>query len=324
MTSKHKRLVIRIVSQALAAPICFVFRLLPWTVSYWVSDRLANAAFHLFKGTRVRVLSRLRWVYGEGLSPSEREVICRGWFRHFFSTVIECLKLSRASLRRLADRVVLEGEGNLQEALAQGRGVILVTAHFGQFEYVGARLCQNGYPLNDVVAPDDTGLLTKLHATYGLKEIEMGVRVPRAALQVLKRGEILVLLIDWNLTPGPVSVSFLGKPTPIPRGAAVFALRTGAPVLFACIVRHADRTHRLIISPPFSLITTADKERDIAENMQQFIQPLESYVKRFPEQWYTWQFGSPEHWHLWVSANASEAFSATPEEPIGESPAGTA
>ncbi len=299
MTRKRKRQAIKIVSHLVVVPLRLLSRLLPWTVSYWVSDRLANAAFHLFRGTRVRVLSRLSWVYGQKLPLGEREIICRGWFRHFFSTVIECLKLSPAALRRLDKRVHLEGEENLQRALARGRGVILVTGHFGHFEYLAARLCQRGYPLHGVVAPDDTGQLSRLRSLYGLKQIEMTDHVLQMALRVLTRGEILLLLIDWNLTPRPVDIDFLGRSTPLPRGAAVLAMRTGAPVVFSCIVSQPDRKYRLIIGPAFQVINTGAKGDDIAANMRQFIQSLEPYVWRFPEQWYTWQFGSPEHWHLW-------------------------
>ncbi len=286
MTSKHKRLVIRIVSQALVFPLRSMFRLLPWTPSYWASDKMASAAFHLFSGRRRSVLGRLNWIYGEELSTTERESICRDWFRNLFSTVMEGLKLSRATLPRLGDRINLEGERNLREALAQGRGVILVTAHFGNLEYLAALLCQKGYPLNVLASPDETGVRTRLHSLYGLKDILMGDRGSRGVLHVLKRGEVLLLVIDWNQTPRPIQVDFLGKSTPIPRGAAVLASRFGAPVLFACIVRQADRTHRLTIHGAFTLIRTGTVENDIEANMRQFIRPLEPYVRKFPEQWY--------------------------------------
>jgi KDO2-lipid IV(A) lauroyltransferase len=266
-----------------------VFRPLPWALSFWLGDRLGDVMRHIAKGTRERILSNLQAVFDRRLSGMEREIICRRWFHHVCRSAVECLKLSPATLSQLGDRVVLDGEEHLRQALAVGRGVILVTGHFGNYEYLAAVLCHKQYPLHAFIAPNNAPAVRDLHRLYGLKEIEMESGGVRTSLQVLHRGEMLTMLIDWNITPKPVYVEFLGHLTPLPSGAATLALKTGAAVLFACIVRQADNTHRLIIHPPFHLIKTGSKDGDVQENMRQFIQPLESYVKTFPEQWVAWR-----------------------------------
>jgi KDO2-lipid IV(A) lauroyltransferase len=106
-------------------------------------------------------------------------------------------------------------------------------------------------------------------------------------MYALREGQGVGLLIDINTIVGAVHVDFLGFQAATPPGAAALALATRCPVILAVSVRQADGQNRLIFHPPFPLIDTGDRKRDIVANTAQYMKAIEPYVLAHPEQ-YNW------------------------------------
>jgi Kdo2-lipid IVA lauroyltransferase/acyltransferase len=272
----------------LVATLKILFRALPWKAGYWIGEKIADVVYFFAEDVRRGILLNFNTAFGPQLSESERNEICRGCFRHAGAALVECCKLSRSTLARLDERVIVEGEEHLKAALALGRGAIIATGHFGNYEYLAARHCTAGYPTHAVVANDNHREVHKLHAAFGLKAIGYDRMASRKAHCALNKNETVILVIDKNITPAPVEVRWFGGSLKVPRGAILLAQRSGAPILYESITRLAGGFHRLKLHPPIDLRSTGDSDRDIHENMSRLIELLEADVRAHPEQWALW------------------------------------
>ena len=130
--------------------------------------------------------------------------------------------------------------------------------------------------------------LADLASTAGIRVIpDKPSRVcVQQSIRCLKENGILFLLTDLNVSRGGVYVDFFGQMVPTFKGPVVLAMRTGAPVLPVFIVREGVSRHRLIIEPPVDLDLTGDKDRDIFTYLSRLSAISESYIRRYPDQWW--------------------------------------
>jgi KDO2-lipid IV(A) lauroyltransferase len=163
-----------------------------------------------------------------------------------------------------------------------------LTAHFDNWELLGASLALNGYPLNVVareVRSEKLQQLVKAHReAVGMKVIYRGASL-KSGLRCLKRNEILAILADVDTKSDGVFVDFFGRLAYTPIGPVAIALKTQALIVPAFIIRQPDDSHRVVIEKPLKLQITGQKNIDIQVNTQLFTKVIESYVRRYPTQW---------------------------------------
>jgi KDO2-lipid IV(A) lauroyltransferase len=247
--------------------------------------RLGVLMFHALGRRRRVALKNLKLVYG-ALSDRERYAMARDVFRHFGEMAAEFIKipdLGGADVDRLA---VVEGEENLCRALEAHRGVLVVTGHFGNWEFLARWLTTHGYPLNVVARkandPQADKLLTDTREGGGSQVFNRG-NSARAVLASLKKNELVGLLPDQNAAD--VFVPFLGFPTGTVDGPAVIHLKTGAPLVFSWCVRLPDNRFAITFEPPEVVAPTGDRDADIARVMTLINARLEAQIRRHPRQW---------------------------------------
>lgn len=227
---------------------------------------------------------------GEFRTREHRDaVVWRAW-RNFAQGVYETTCAVYDSKEDICSSVAVQGEEHLRRALEQGRGVIALSAHLGNFTMIGARLAAAGYPFSVVVKqPKDerfARLIDHYRAVVGIQTISAKPRreAARQILKALRRNEVILVIAD-EFKSGGVEVEFLGRTAPAPRGPATLALRTGAAVLPTFLTRdHEDRL-TLHIGEEIGLIKTGDLQRDVAANASLFAGHLEAMVRRYPDQW---------------------------------------
>jgi len=189
----------------------------------------------------------------------------------------------------------VSGIENLRDATSAGRGVIILTAHLGNFILGAYHVARMGYPLTIVARtirnPAVWGEIVKIYTRYGNALIP--IRSSRndlvgggKILKSLRRGETLVIVNDQDAgTEGYKSV-FLGVPSYIPSGPAHFAFRSGAVVLTSFAARRDDKVD-IDIQPPIDF--TGAKTKGEAESLilDEYTRRLEAKVVEFPE-FYFW------------------------------------
>jgi KDO2-lipid IV(A) lauroyltransferase len=271
-----------------------VVAVLPLSVAYFVADRVGDAVY-LVDGrhrsvARANLRERFRDADGRPLPESEVRRIARGSFRHLVKCAVEILRLPREAKRRgLAQIADVGGREHLSAALAAGKGVILATAHMGNWEVMGA-MCQDlGVPFTTVYRPLDNPLLDawvrKTRGDVGQTMIPKH-GATRPLLKALRAGGMIVLLVDQDMRGHGVFAPFFGAPASTIPTPAELALRTGATILTGASVRVGPGfRYEAGFEPPVEVRDTGDHAADLLRVTTEINARIEALVRRAPEQW---------------------------------------
>jgi KDO2-lipid IV(A) lauroyltransferase len=277
------------VEYALAYTLLKFFGLLPRSLAAATAQAFVACGSHLARRQRRAALRNLEMAMPQ-LSPAERDRILRGVFRNLGRLIVEFSHFPELNKINIADHVVYEGLENYEEGLRRGRGVIYLTGHFGAWELSSFAQSIYGYPLKFVVRPiNNTGVdrLIREYRTRGGNVAIQRRSAGREILQALRRNEAVGILFDQNTTSDEgIFADFFGIPAATTTAIATFALRTGAAVVPGLLIwDEALGKHRLHFDPPLTLIESGDRNSDIVENTKLFNRVLESYVRKYPDQW---------------------------------------
>jgi KDO2-lipid IV(A) lauroyltransferase len=196
-------------------------------------------------------------------------------------------KLNRQNIEKI---VTYDGLRNYQNAAAQGRGVLFLTGHFGAWELCAFAHGVFGNQLNFLVRPLDNpridSMITSYRTLSGNRVIDKNNSV-KPVLKALGAGEAVGFLADANTLPDQgIFCDFFGVPACSTTGLAVFALRTGAPVVPGFLLwDHRLQKHRLRFDPEIPLVKTGDFKEDVRLNTARFTEVIEDYCRRYPDQW---------------------------------------
>ncbi len=179
--------------------------------------------------------------------------IVRGSYENLGRSVLEFASIGTRT--KVGSLVELQGEEHLERAFRRKKGVILMSAHLGNWEYGAALLSERGYPVNAIGADQRedrmTSLIKELREVRGVKTIGKGLDL-KGAMRCLKKGELLAVLIDQDVRDRGVFVPFLGLPASTPFGIAKMARRLGATIIPCAVVRRgASHLHvfHMLASP---------------------------------------------------------------------------
>ncbi len=185
----------------------------------------------------------------------------------------------------------IEGYEKIVEAERRGKGVILATAHLGNWYLGGMLLGGLDHPIHVVLKPDRFAIVEKfrsdIHRKWGVEEIPVGETFLSglAVVQALARGQVLGIQCDRDFNNTGVAASFFGRPAYFPRGPFVAAMVTGAAVLPSFILREGDR-YRIVIEDELPIQRDRNHADALQVNVERFVGLLESYVRDYPTQWY--------------------------------------
>jgi lauroyl/myristoyl acyltransferase len=173
-------------------------------------------------------------------------------------------------------------------ARARGRGVIFITAHFGNLDIVGQTFAIRGYRVTtpaEHVKPEI--LYQRIVATRASKGLTIiPVDGPLLSLiRALKKNEIVGLASDLDVTRSGIIVDFFGAPARLPDGHVQLALRTGAALLPAFSMRLPDNTFAAYAEPAIELQNTGDFDADVRAGVEQVARVMEKWIGEHPEQW---------------------------------------
>ena len=261
-------------------------RALPLPVTRAFGRSVGRLLFLSLGRYRRVALKNLNLVYGRELDEAARLQMAKEVFRNFGETAAEFLKLPQMPLAEVDALVTVNGEENLKQALAMDKGVLLMTGHFGNWEFLARWLNLHGYPLNVVSRrandPEAEKLLTDTRTEGGAQVFSRG-NSARAVLQCLKKKEIVALLPDQNA--GDVFVPFMGVRTGTVDGPAIIHLKTGAPLLFSWCARTPEDRFIITFEPPVIIKSTGERAGDIEAVMACVNAHLEAQVRQYPTQW---------------------------------------
>lgn len=264
--------------------------MLPFPFAFRLCSFLGWLSYYILFRQRATILSNLKLAFGNEKSIVELNQIAKGVFQNAGMSSAEVLCWSKLGIEYLQNHVTIENPEAILSAYDKGKGIIGITAHLGNWEYMAAAVALRFKIPFSVIAREYANV--RLNRLLEQNRKSMGVDViyrgqdAIAILRRLKRGEGLGILADQNIHGEGIMVNFFGQPAKTIRNLAELILRTGSPVVPIFIIRNKDlTTHKLIIENPLSFEVTGDRESDLKNIAQTYTGIIESYVKRYPDQW---------------------------------------
>jgi len=251
--------------------------------------KLIGLAFYAFdKRHRLIAVSNLKSALGSEFPSSSLSKIARKSFVHFGKTLVDVIKFSYLDEERRTELITVEGEGNLDDALEMGKGALLFTAHFGNWEVAPFYLSKKGR-FNVIARSLDNILLEKelikIRTALG-SLVFYKQQAAKPTLQALRAKEMVAILIDQNvLRNQAVFVDFFGKTAATTPSLAAFFLRTKSPLLPAFCYPTARDTYHLKIMKPLNIELSGDYNQDVLKITQICTKIIEAQIRKNPEYW---------------------------------------
>lgn len=239
---------------------------------------------------RIVAMDNLRAAFGDRYTPREYQRIIREMSRNLGMTLMEVAAIPQID-RAYADRWITPSPGSrdrLETALKQGRGVILMTGHFGNWELASIVGALNDYPM--LVLAREQGwprlnrLLTQYRQSRGCRVVTKGFAV-RELIHGLREGRIIGILADQDAGKNGVLSPLFGRLASTASGTIELSLKTGAPILPVFMVREKGPAHRMIVEEPLAVPAQGTEEDRVRAGIAAYLRVLERHVREHPAQW---------------------------------------
>ena len=249
----------------------------------WLGAALGTLAWYLTPRQRRLARAHLAIAFPEK-TPGDRDRIGRRSFGNLGRAMLEA---ARGDARNVS--LAPEDEAFLRAAHAQGKGVVVVTAHLDNWELFARRIAMLGLPCGTVAKeaqdPRLTALLKASRESFGMRVFWRGSPLSgRELLRFLKSGGILGILIDQDTRVAGHFVPFFGKLAFTPRAAGDLAVRLGAPMIFGCARRVAGNLHRIVLHR-VEVPRTGDRDQDSLAFTAAATKAIEDEIRANPAQW---------------------------------------
>lgn len=266
-----------------------IFYLLPYSLSVKMGRSMGRLVHRLDERHRRIALDNIESTIG--LKGVEAEKVVLSLFENLGMVLAEFIKIPTLDKSFLDKMVSVEGFENYLSAKSEGKGVLMLGAHLGNWEMLAkTHVVKMGEDASVVYMktknPYVDSYIDSLRKSYGLKTIPHH-NAMKQVLTALRKGEGVGVLLDQHGgQKEAVKVDFIGRPAATSMGLALMALRTEAPVVPMFMVRDGDRGFRFVYEKPIHLEKSGDLEKDIREGTIIFNKVIEDYVRKYPEQWF--------------------------------------
>lgn len=266
----------------------FFLSYLPPKIGLFISGKLGLLAYLILQKYRKITIGNLQLAFGSEKTEEELKRIAKTVFENLGKNAFEFIRSPRINSRNIDRLVEIENPEIARAAFRKGRGIIIITAHIGNWELMAATLRLKGYPGVTVGRRIYFDKYDKfLNRLRKIQDVDVIYRdeSPRRILKVLKENRIVGIVADQDVdSVEGVFVNFFGRRAYTPAGPAALARVSGATLIPTFIVRK-NAHHKLVFEDPIELVDTGDKESDLTANTQKWSDVVESYIRRYPEQW---------------------------------------
>jgi KDO2-lipid IV(A) lauroyltransferase len=245
-------------------------------------------AFDVVRMRRRVAMENLRHAFPDE-DESRLVSIARAAYRGFGMTMMEVGLNAWTPAKKILELCEVVGQEELDRTLEQGKGGILLAAHFGNWEIMGGYLALRGYPINFIVRSQRNPLVNRqLNDNRRRMEVKI-IPVGQAVRQVyrnLRDNEFVAILADQDAGPDGLFLDFLGRPASVPVGPAVFARRNRCPILIGVCLRLPKGRFRIIIDCTFKPDASLSEEEDVRRLAEAYTRRLEATIREHPEHWF--------------------------------------
>ncbi|MFH0732339.1 MAG: ELM1/GtrOC1 family putative glycosyltransferase, partial [Candidatus Omnitrophota bacterium] len=294
-----------------------VLRFLPTGVSLFLGRLLGDLFYYFDPKHRAVVYSHIKFALGQKLALDECLRVTKSFYRNFGQNLIEIFLIPKIDRKYFDKYIRIEGLDYVNQALAVGKGVIFAAVHEGSWELYNIISANLGLPFYLFVRnqryPKLNRLLNEYRIQKGCKIIQRQELPQDAALkssgisggannelygarkliEALKNNESIGMTIDQGGKTG-ILVNFLGGQASMASGTVRFALKYGATILPTFLVREKGARQRIIVDPPFQIISSGDFDKDLRDNLQRLAENFERHIEQNPSE-YLWSYKIWKH-----------------------------
>jgi KDO2-lipid IV(A) lauroyltransferase len=273
--------------------IFFLARLLPLHICRWLGRSIALTVYIFSTRDRQGFANNLSIALGKPADHVRIRRLVRRMFMNYGEYMADFFCLPQLPRRKArAAFTYLKGEEIIRNALKQGRGVILLSAHIGNWEFGGAMIRQSKYPLAVVSLPHNTAptnaLVNRFRADKGISVIEVNAS-PFSAIPILKhlrQNGVVAMMGDRDFFGNGKLITYFGKQVRFPIGPVTIAMTSGAALIPAFILKQPDGKYFGVLEDAIPLSREGSREQAIQKNLEKIAVIYETYIQRYPDQWY--------------------------------------
>jgi len=265
--------------------------ILPRGTALAIADWAGGLGYRFVARQRTRILGNLKMAYGDTKDPAEQEAIGRGVIGHMLRTAVDFLRFATMSRDKAASFVEAgEAYSFCKDILQEGKGLIIMTPHMGNWELLAGVFGLQGFRGavvgRRIYYEPYNRWIVSLRRSVGVETIYQD----EAARQIhkhLKAGEIVGLLPDQDMDRvRGIFVDFFGTPAYTSVAPVKFAMALGTPILPACMVRVAGNRYKLFLGNLMRpKIENGNREASIRKYTEAWMKDFEVMIRRYPEQW---------------------------------------
>jgi KDO2-lipid IV(A) lauroyltransferase len=284
---------------------------LPRALSYGIGNVTSRTAYHLMPETRNALISNVRPIFPDR-SEAELRALALQTYRAYVKDVTDFIRgmaLEPAQARALFGHYVRDGKSLIDRLLADGKGVILLSGHFGNWEIGSVMLRAYDYPLTVIAMEEASEEANRLRRDFrdrlGVDTLAVGQSMD-TALQIRRRlseNRVIAMLMDRHVDRDRIAVSFFGRRAFFLRTPALLGYFTGAPLLPVAIVRRPTGIYDVIPGEPIFVSRDGSRETALADAAQSFATQLEALIRKYPHCWYQFY----DYWQAQDRAAQEEA-----------------
>lgn len=264
-----------------------IAKVLPGPIRYRLADLGGTAAYGLFP--KRAAVARENYRFFTSGDHTEVARLTRSAYRNYARTLLDFLVVERL-LEQLLDSPGAVSLEPIRRELGRGKGLIVVTPHFGNWDLGAAATATctgEVHAVADQFGPTAVDSLVRAaRERLGVKVIPTGSTSARAALRVLRQGGILCLAADIDTEGSGVAVSFLGRQVYLPAGPATLALRTGASLVPGYLRRLPKGGHEARMLEPITMPAESGEGSPVRELTQRMAAAFEEVIRTDPGQWF--------------------------------------
>lgn len=265
--------------------------LLPYSWVLLLGKVIGTLYYRIASRQRERALSQMQECLDLSREKAEQDI--KSLFQKLAQNVLEVMYIPSLTPEKMQQYVTFENRHYLEEVMKNGQGVVLLAAHIGNWEWLGASLAMAGFPVASIikVQPNEqhTRILNEYREFAGIRLFTRGTTEVLSAARALKEGFLVGLFADQDAGPNSIFIKFFGKMASTPMGPAVFAQKFKVPVVPTFIVRKPEGGHRVMMYPPLYYQDTGNKEKDLYDFTAKATNIIENIIRQYPDEWLWFQ-----------------------------------
>ncbi|MCX7919087.1 MAG: lysophospholipid acyltransferase family protein [bacterium] len=268
----------------------FITLRLPLKLCYQIATLLAYLCY-LFNFRLRRIIRQHQQFLLQATKQNLNiNTLTRNTIVNFFKYLVDFFRVPKLTQEYIRLHIPIYGKEYLDNAIAEGKRIIFLSGHFGNWELGAIVVAKLGYRMTVIALDHPDKRVNKLflyrRKLAGIKVFSPNLTGVRECYRALEAKRLVGLIGDLEFGPGGIELEWFGEKVRVPKGPAMLARRTDAVVIPAVMIRQPNDKLEIHLDPPIESQKTDNPEADIVANTKAYLTALGKYIERYPDQWY--------------------------------------